>query len=86
MNKQELIKAVAENAGMTIAHARIAVETTLGEIIKGTSEGDCKVVVQGFGTFTKETRAGRMGRNPKTGAPVEILAKEVVKFKAKFDI
>lgn len=85
MNKQELIKAVAENAGMTIAHARIAVETTLGEIIKGVQEGE-KVVIQGFGSFTTVEKSARMGRNPKTGEPVAIAAKTSVKFKSSIVI
>lgn len=83
MNKSELIAAVAEKSGVTQAQAKTIVEHTL-ETIKDASTSFGKVSLLGFGTFTKSTRAARVGRNPQTGAPLQIAAKDVVKFKPYF--
>ena len=83
MTKAELTRKVAEQGGLTAAAAKNAVETVLEQIAYGVME-EGAVVIQGFGIFKKETRKGRMGRNPKTGESVEIQPKDVVKFKCKF--
>lgn len=83
MNKSELIAAVAEKNGITQAQAKTLVESTL-ETIKDATAVKGKVSLAGFGTFTKSTRAARTGRNPQTGSPIQIAAKEVVKFKPFF--
>ncbi|MBT4485856.1 MAG: HU family DNA-binding protein, partial [Candidatus Latescibacteria bacterium] len=53
----------------------------LSNIEKALAKGD-KVSLVGFGTFSVSKRAARMGRNPATGAPINIPAANVPKFKA----
>jgi DNA-binding protein HU-beta len=81
MNKTELVQAVADAAELTKASAQRAVESVLDAITKALAEGDA-VVIPGFGTFAVGQRAARTGRNPQTGATLEIAASTVVKFKA----
>jgi DNA-binding protein HU-beta len=83
MNKSELIENVAEQNGLTKVNAKKIVESVLENIAKGTREKG-KVSLLGFGNFSTTIRAARLGRNPQTGAAIEIPAKEVVKFKPSF--
>ena len=81
MNKGDLINKIAENANLSKAQATEALEATLGAISETLKSGD-KAALIGFGTFSISERAARTGRNPKTGAAIQIAAKKVVKFKA----
>ena len=81
MNKGDLITRVAENADLTIAQATEVVNTLLYTIGDTLKDGK-KVSLFGFGTFTPQERKSRPGRNPKTGEPIIIPAKNVVKFKS----
>ena len=81
MNKSELVKAIAENAQLSQADAKKALDATLEAIAGAMKEGD-KVALVGFGTFSVSERAAREGRNPATGEKMTIAAKKVVKFKA----
>ncbi|MFH1121237.1 MAG: HU family DNA-binding protein [Bacteroidota bacterium] len=80
MNKSELIEAIAHKAGITKAQAKSAIdsyhETVAGELKNGGS-----VEITGFGSFSVASRAARTGRNPKTGAALQIKAAKVPKFK-----
>jgi len=81
MNKTQLIDAVAVEAGLTKVDARKAVDAfikTTGEQLK---QGE-KIALVGFGTFSVLERPARQGRNPQTGAKLEIGKKKIVKFKA----
>lgn len=83
MNKSDLTSRVAENHGLTKAQAKAIVEdvfTLISEGVKATG----KASFQGFGNFTTVTRKARTGRNPQTGAEIQIPAKNVVKFKPQF--
>ncbi|MGZ9736530.1 HU family DNA-binding protein [Flavobacterium sp. GNP002] len=83
MNKSELITKVADNNAITKIQARAIVEdvfTQISEAVKVTG----KASFLGFGNFSTTERKARVGRNPQTGAPIEIAAKTVVKFKAQF--
>ena len=80
MNKQELIDAVAEAADLSKASAGRAVDATLEAIRNAMREGDAVALV-GFGTFYVGKRAGRTGRNPRTGAPIKIKAAKLPKFR-----
>ena len=51
-------------------------------VTKALKKKDGKVTLVGFGTFQKSRRKARKGRNPQTGNPIKIKAKNVVKFKA----
>ena len=81
MNKSELIKAIADNAQLSQADAKKALDATLEAIAKAVKGGD-KVALVGFGTFSVSERAAREGRNPATGEKMQIAGKKVVKFKA----
>ena len=81
MNKTELIDAVAAKAGLSKVDAKKALDAVLNSITEAVKGGD-KVALVGFGTFSVSERAARTGRNPQTGATIEIAAKKSVKFKA----
>jgi DNA-binding protein HU-beta len=81
MNKGELAEKVAKNSGLSKASAEDAVNTVLGAIADALTKGD-KVTLVGFGTFSVAERAAREGRNPQTGAKMNIPASKGVKFKA----
>ncbi|MEJ1381138.1 MAG: HU family DNA-binding protein [Candidatus Sedimenticola sp. (ex Thyasira tokunagai)] len=80
MNKTELIEAVAESAGTTKATAHAAVNAILSNISDALIHGN-DVQIAGFGTFTVRNRAARTGRNPQTGATLQIAASKVPAFK-----
>ena len=81
MNKAQLTDAVAAATDSSKAEAGRAVEATLSAIGSALSGGD-SVSLVGFGTFNVRHRAARMGRNPQTGASIQIAASKSVGFKA----
>lgn len=81
MKKVELVEKVATNAGLTKADALRAIDATFDAITEALKKGD-KLSLIGFGTFGVSRREGRTGRNPQTGAAVEIPARNAVTFKA----
>ena len=81
MNKTELIAAVAQEAEMTKKDAEKAVKAVLDVVSNALVKGD-KVQLIGFGTFEVKARAARKGRNPQTGAEIEIAASKNPVFKA----
>ncbi len=85
MNKTDLINGMAENAGITKAAARKALDGLLIDIEGSLQKGN-RVSLVGFGSWSVTRRAARDGRNPQTGAKIKIKAKNVVKFKAGSDL
>ncbi len=81
MNKSELIAAVAASSGLSSAEAAKATESVLGAITQALQRGD-EVRLTGFGSFSVANRAARQGRNPQTGATMQIAASKQAKFKA----
>ena len=81
MNKAQLIDAMAENAGLTKADAKKALDGFINATSEALSNGD-RVALVGFGSFSISERKARTGRNPQTGKEISIPAKNVVKFKA----
>ena len=81
MNKSDLVDAVAGKADMSKAEAGRAVDAVLGSVGDALGNGD-SVSLVGFGTFSVRHRAARMGRNPQTGAAMQIAASKVPGFKA----
>lgn len=81
MNKGELISAIAEKAEVTKTEAERIVNATLEVITSSLASGE-PIVLTGFGTFQVSERAARVGRNPQTGAAIEIAASKVPTFKA----
>jgi len=80
MNKAELVKRMAEIAEVSKAAAEKLLDAFMKAVEEAISKGD-KVVLVGFGSFQVVKRAAREGRNPRTGKPIKIPAKKVVKFK-----
>lgn len=78
MNKTELINQVAPIVG-TQKMAKEAVECVLTAIADALAEDDT-VQISGFGSFKVNQRKARTGRNPQTGAPMQIPAAKVPKF------
>ncbi|MCQ2292192.1 MAG: HU family DNA-binding protein [Bacteroidales bacterium] len=81
MNKNELIDAIAEKAGLTKVQAKSALDAFMCTTTDALKKGD-KITLVGFGTFQVNERAARKGHNPKTHETIEIPAKKSVKFKA----
>jgi len=80
MNKSDLINAVAAEAGLTKVEAEKAIKSTMGAITNELASGG-NVTLIGFGTFSVVQKQARTGKNPQTGASIEIAAKKVAKFK-----
>ena len=81
MNKTELIEHIAKHADISKAAATRALESTIGAI-KSTLKSGGSVSLVGFGTFSVVSRAARLGRNPRTGAAIKIIATKTPKFRA----
>ena len=81
MNKAELIDAMASDADISKSQAAAALDGALNAIGTTLAAGG-KVTLVGFGAFSVSDRAGRTGRNPRTGEAIQIPARKVPKFKA----
>ena len=81
MNKTELVAKVAEKTGFTKKDAEKVVDAVFGSVEEAMVAGD-KVQLVGFGTFEVKDREARTGRNPKTGAEIQIPASKSPTFKA----
>ncbi len=81
MNKTQLVDAVAEKADLPKAKAAVAVDALL-DAITGALQAEDAVALVGFGTWAVKKRAARVGRDPRTGGPLQIPAATVVGFKA----
>lgn len=80
MNKQELVERVALTMGGTKTEAKDYVNHVLSAIEHGVMrDGDTSIV--DFGKFERVAKKERVGRNPKTGAPIVIPAGHVVRFR-----
>src|SRR5256885_6023831 len=80
MNKQELIGHVADRAGLSRNDAMRAVETMLEVVTSALKRGD-EVRLVGFGNFSVTRRKASIGRNPRTGEPMQIKASSQPKFR-----
>ena len=80
MNKSELIERIAEGSEITKADAARALDAALDTITDALAQSD-PVALVGFGTFSVRNRPARTGRNPQTGATIEIAAARVPAFK-----
>ena len=81
MNKKDLIRRVSHVRGCTIQTSTAYVDIIF-QIITQALKDRNEVRIAGFGTFKSVDRSPRTGVNPKTGEPISIQAKSVVKFKA----
>lgn len=80
MTKADLVEKVSREAEMTKKDAEQLVEIIFESIIGSLNKGE-KIELRGFGSFRVRERNARKGRNPKTGASVDIPAKRVAYFK-----
>src|SRR5438477_11011995 len=80
MTKAELIEEVSRVVEMTRKDSEVIVEAIFDSIVRSLRSGD-KIEIRGFGSFRTRQRQPRVGRNPKTGARVEVPAKKIPYFK-----
>ncbi len=80
MTKADLIDGVSRAVEMTQQDSKIIVETIFESIVKALQASE-KIEIRGFGSFRTRQRQPRIGRNPRTGARVEVPAKTVAYFK-----
>ena len=80
MTKADLIEEVSRLAELTRKDSEIIVETIFDSVVRSLRVGD-KIEIRGFGSFRTRQRKPRVGRNPKTGARVEVPAKKIPYFK-----
>ena len=81
MTKAELVETIAKDVNISKATAGAALESFMANVTKALKKKNGKVTLVGFGTFTKVRRKARKGRNPQTGEPIKIKARNAVTFK-----
>lgn len=81
MQKQELIRTIANDTGLTQAKATEALTVTLKSISQSLKKGE-PVTLIGFGTFKVTKTKARKGRNPQNGKEIQIKAGKRIKFVA----
>ena len=81
MNKSDLVSTIANNSGLSKADVARALDETTNAIRGALAKGD-SVTITGFGSFLVRARAARSGRNPQTGATIQIKASNAPAFKA----
>src|ERR1017187_6407337 len=80
MTKADLVEEVIRATELPRKETEVVVETIFESIIQALQTGD-KIEIRGFGSFRTRHRRGRVGRNPKTGAKVDVPAKRIPFFK-----
>lgn len=80
MTKADLIEEVARVVEFTRKESEVIVEAIFDSVVKALREDD-KIEIRGFGSFRTRQRQARVGRNPKTGARVDVPAKRIPYFK-----
>jgi len=81
MSKQELVNSIADKAGLSKKDAEAALAGFVDGVKSSLKKGD-SVTLVGFGTFSVSHRGARTGRNPQTGASINIPARKAPVFKA----
>ena len=85
MTKAELIEDVSRAGEMTLKDSEMIVEAIFDSMVRAIRGGD-KIEIRGLGSFRTRRRQPRIGRNPKTGARVEVPAKRVPYFKPSKEV
>lgn len=80
MTKADLVEEVTRVTELPRKESEMVVETIFDSIIQALQTSD-KIEIRGFGSFRTRQRRGRTGRNPKTGAKVEVPPKKIPYFK-----
>ncbi len=81
MNKAELIELIANKTGTSKRQSEECIDLVINAITKSVAKGE-KVTLVGFGTFERRDRRARKGRDPRSGAAIDIPAKKVPAFSA----
>ncbi len=81
MTKQELVAKIAQDANLSKKDAEAALNAFINAVKGSLAKGE-SVSLVGFGTFAVSERAARKGRNPQTGAEIQIPARKVPVFRA----
>ena len=85
LTRAELTEKVQQVIGLPLKESDIVVCTILDSMVRALRSGN-KVEIRGFGTFNTRQRGGRTGRNPKTGARVDVPPKRIPFFKASKEL
>ncbi len=80
VNRSDLVERLAASFGLTIEESEAVLAAVLEEIGRELASG-CRVELRGFGAFTVKEREAHRGRNPKSGAAVEVPVRKAVHFK-----
>lgn len=80
MTKKEIVKAIADDIGLTQLKTKEIVQKTFNAIVE-TLVTDGRIELRNFGVFEVKKRAARKARNPRTGERVDVAEKYVVTFK-----
>ncbi len=80
MTKADLVEEVTKVTELPRKESEMVVETIFDSIIQALQHSD-KIEIRGFGSFRTRQRRGRIGRNPKTGAKVDVPPKKIPFFK-----
>jgi DNA-binding protein HU-beta len=81
VNKTELVEQIADKADLSRREAELAVDAALKTIEEQLARGE-EINITGFGKFHVAQRSARQGRNPQTGATIQIQASRVPRFSA----
>lgn len=81
ISKSTLVDKVAEAAGVSKKDTKAVVDALISTVTEEVKK-EAEIRLIGFGTFKKAKRAARKGRNPQTGAEIEIAASESLSFKS----
>jgi DNA-binding protein HU-beta len=78
--KLDIINEVVTKTGITKTKAELAVETVFGSMKQALTKGE-RIELRGFGVFNVRPRKTGVGRNPRTGAEVNIPPGKAIRFK-----
>ncbi len=81
MNKTDIVVALANTTDLGVNKADLVVSAFIEQITNALARGE-SIALLGFGSFNVSERAAREGRNPQTGATIQIAASKTVSFKA----
>ncbi|CAB4888114.1 MAG: integration host factor [Actinobacteria bacterium] len=82
LNKSEVVAAVAAKTGQSQTAVAAAIDALFDVVAAEVGRDGGKVTIPGFISFERTRRAARAGRNPQTGATIQIAASNAVKVSA----
>jgi nucleoid DNA-binding protein len=85
LTRAQVSREIAQALAVTLRDGEALLEEILSSMVRALRQGD-RIELRGFGVFWVHQRGGRVGRNPMTGAPVQVPPKKVVHFKANKEI